>query len=1450
MKLRKILMIIVCIFLMPIIVSAEELRPYQKALKETAGAFLRKVPYVRYSNAKDMKKITPEMASEQNNIYTECAAFVDEVYREALGMNLKHSTLHMAGCAYIQKDAHPEVVRKIWGPDDEGFSEQPPSITLNSMLEYIKTGDVVIGVQYDSKAHTTMVYDINGSQTTLINSNEWGDGTNLSNKVDVHLYYDSMGGVGLWNLEEKIQSYFKNCKYVFIIRPVVEDGNQIKQIIDFNGTGHGNSTDLYDLTKYPCNEYASSKQNVSIPDTTTCRLNHPGMSITKTVSAKDKNIINKSEVEVGDLLTYKIVIKNNSNSDYTDLNVVENIPANVIYKSSSSGSSVDNGKVSWSNFTVPKNDSKELTYTVKVKKEALGTTISSTGSVCSITTAEITNSVGKKLHSIDKNSIIQSFNNSDKTNSKELINEIYYNTTGISNLLGNFDLRDLVVYTNERKNEEGKPIRDEDGKTIAEVIYDSKGGSNPKAISLSQDNSLYDIVYNNYYGGIVEDGTYTEDDVTKTQYKMHYWEYNWLMSPLRNKYSSSEPNNPAKDERYSPFYLTPSSNYRSAMADTIIKDHFETGDILITLVDGVQHEYIYLEDKFYNKSGSFPETLDSNNYNFNKLFMSDRYVILRPALTMQAKLSKPHLDSPAEYTYTGNEIIPAIYDYEEELMTSSGTKNATNVGNYSMTISLKDKINYMWTDKNAVDIVLNWEIVKADRPAPTVIDYSAQYDGHSHTVDATASEGTLVYSIDRLTWSDTKPTRTEVGKTTVYVKAIGDSNHNDSEIIESTIEITKKQMPKSSLANTRYEYREEEITPEIINYDSNIMDLSGNISGTDPNNYSMIVSLKDKLNYEWEDETTSDVTLNWEINRKKLVKPTISIPEYTYTGETVTPVISNYSSDKMRKNGVSSATNAGNYTVSIELRDKVRYVWQDESDFDVEINWKINKTDREKPTVQSYSKAYDGAPHSVTVTGEGTPEYSLDGLTWSEEKPTRTEVGTTTVYVRIKEAQNYNASEVVEGSITIIAKTKIAKPIMNQIEYTYNGEEITPVISNYDSNVMNISGTASSINSGNYSVKIELKDKENNQWADGTNSDITLNWKINKANRNAPTVESYSGIYDGTSHSIEVTGEGVIGYSIDGLVWTEEKPTRTEVGTVTVYVKVFGDSNHNESEVVSGTITIIAKTQKVKPTILINEYTYSGEEITPTISNYDSNVMNISGTTSSINSENYSVTISLKNKAIYEWADGTNTDITLNWKINKAKKENPIVVSYGDVYDGDAHTIEATGEGIIKYSLDKETWSEEKPTRTEVGITTVYVKVVGDNNYNDSDIVEGTIAIASKTQLVKPTMSITEYTYTGEEITPIINNYDGEKIELSGIRKETKVGNYSVTFGIKDKKNYEWADGTKEDVTLNWKINKANRNAPIVQSYSGIYDGTSHSIEVTGEGVIGYSIDGLVWVDT
>lgn len=72
-----------------------------------------------------------------------------------------------------------------------------------------------------------------------------------------------------------------------------------------------------------------------------------------------------------------------------------------------------------------------------------------------------------------------------------------------------------------------------------------------------------------------------------------------------------------------------------------------------------------------------------------------------------------------------------------------------------------------------------------------------------------------------------------------------------------------------------------------------------------------------------------------------------------------------------------------------------------------------------------------------------------------------------------------------------------------------------------------------------------------------------------------------------------------------------------------------------------------------------------------------------------------------------------------------------------------------------------------------------------------------------------PTLGSSNYTYTGSAITPTVTGYDSTLMIRAGRINAIVAGTYTTTYKLRDPLNYRWADGTTEDKTLQWTINKA-----------------------------------------
>lgn len=149
------------------------------------------------------------------------------------------------------------------------------------------------------------------------------------------------------------------------------------------------------------------------------------------------------------------------------------------------------------------------------------------------------------------------------------------------------------------------------------------------------------------------------------------------------------------------------------------------------------------------------------------------------------------------------------------------------------------------------------------------------YDGNPKKPTGTISVNAGTVNVDDLevlyegtgstTYSkDTAPTN--AGTYTVTYK-VPDTNANYAGTFSVAFTIKKTQLEKVTLFENTFEYTGDEIVSDGSNFDSNKMNVSGDIKATNVGNYSITVSLKDKDNYEWKDGTTADLVLNWSITQ-------------------------------------------------------------------------------------------------------------------------------------------------------------------------------------------------------------------------------------------------------------------------------------------------------------------------------------------------------------------------------------------------------------------------------------------------------------------------------------------------------------------------------------------------------------------------------------------------------
>ena len=283
---------------------------------------------------------------------------------------------------------------------------------------------------------------------------------------------------------------------------------------------------------------------------------------------------------------------------------------------------------------------------------------------------------------------------------------------------------------------------------------------------------------------------------------------------------------------------------------------------------------------------------------------------------------------------------------------------------------------------------------------------------------------------------------------------------------------------------------------------------------------------------------------------------------------------------------------------------------------------------------------------------------------------------------------NYTFGTHEDGTLTVTEATQTFT-VNENVNVLVNGRlTVDEIKAQLGSNIANykieyVGGPAGSFDSttgftaGATSGKVEMKAiapaiDENH---DGTNeyAEATKTFYINVVNKENVTITGLEDnqvfTFDNTTKTPWGTGtitvednkvdvnELEIFYNGTGSTTYSSKFAPVDAGTYTITYKV-KDSNPNYVGSVTYTFTI-KKAQLDKVTIVKDTFEYTGSDITPTLNNVNSNI-EITGDTKAKNVSNNTITAKIKDKTNYEWKDGLNGDLTINWSITQATPDYTI----------------------------------------------------------------------------------------------------------------------------------------------------------------------------------------------
>lgn len=404
----------------------------------------------------------------------------------------------------------------------------------------------------------------------------------------------------------------------------------------------------------------------------------------------------------------------------------------------------------------------------------------------------------------------------------------------------------------------------------------------------------------------------------------------------------------------------------------------------------------------------------------------------------------------APFTYDG-EIKTVSLNKEIEQLRFVGRLSARDVGTFNVSFELIDADNYELINLGDLSASLEWKIEKIKVDMTGVKwSYTAPF-----TYDGTAKTVSLVKAPSLVEVKGTL-SATKAGTYTASF-ALKDTEHYElinlgdlATSLEWKIEKAKVDMTGVKWSYTApFTYDGTTKTVSLVDAPS-LVEVKGTLSAIKAGTYTASFALKDTENYEMVNAGVLASSLEWKINKASVDLAGAAwdyTAPFTYDG-TIKTVSLTMQFDKLKFSG-NSATDAGTYTASFELKDAENYEIINKGSLSDSIEWKINKADIDMSAVaRSFVDAefvYDGKPHTLAVDSKLLPKdvkvkgYLGSAVTHVSESPK-----TITVQFELlaEKAVNYNVPADMSATVTVVAKEIGLK--WENLKFTYDGSSHVP----------------------------------------------------------------------------------------------------------------------------------------------------------------------------------------------------------------------------------------------------------------------------------------------------------------------------------------------------------------------------------------------------------------------
>ena len=848
--------------------------------------------------------------------------------------------------------------------------------------------------------------------------------------------------------------------------------------------------------------------------------------------------------------------------------------------------------------------------------------------------------------------------------------------------------------------------------------------------------------------------------------------------------------------------LTISSDDITYGDDYDVKAVSQYGDVTYTY----QNEYGYTSSEKPTQAGTYTviASVDGTNQ-YTSLKAEKRFTIKRK------KVSIP--DVTTKFVYDGN--MHQICEYGAYYYISNASES--EAGSYSSKLMLYD--NYEWEDGTTSDKEYSWTIEKAPNKITENNVYDMTYgDDPGANVRLKYNDDKKVISYRKIEESDYHSELPDSAGS--YVMKITCKGNQNIEDFTDYIYFTVKRAPNTWVQTLPYgkvfSYGEDyqmtakaahgDVTYTYYDYYGRLL----NHKPTDVGTYTIKASGEGTDQYEpIKDEQT------FEIQPKK-----VAIPQpvtFIYDGNT-------HSISETEAYSVSgSATEPGEYTATLHLKNNNNYCWEDETINDQEVTYKIVKSSDKISLDQSILE------NGQLILPDNNYTYDLSKyvkdeeakLTFSSDDESVVSCQDGKLNTKNKGTANITVKDDDGAKITI--PVKVISHIVQIPEgktLTYNGTKQKgfdlPEGALYDEPNRPEGPVAK--DAGYYYFYIKLKDGF--IWNDGTNNLQHISWSIKIADNEAESFNVRDVTYpekpDVTVQLKYLDDKKKIEYKkVDASDDAYTTAVPSSPGDYDVKVTCPDSKNVNSFEEVKS-FTIY------NATLDASDFEMSDQTVTYDGADHSHDVQ-VTGTDSNdevsyeITDENGDEVASAIEPGVYHICATIHRDnyddaykyatLTIT---KKDKNENawttPLTISSDDITYGDDYKVNAESKyGDVTYTYKDENGSVllEKPTNA--GTYTVIAQVEGTKAYTSLKD-EKTFTIKRK-QVEIPEIT-RSFTYDGKEHRVC---EDGDHYHLYYALQTSAGLHYSVL--VISSNNYEWSDGTTNSKEIYWTITKADNSA-------------------------------------